>query len=68
MIMIIIAITRSYICLLYVSGRANEIYRSIFMRLTEQPSSPNICLFKVNNRNTRKRCEISSKLTLKTPK
>ena len=24
-------------------------------------------LFKVNNRNTRKRCEISSKLTIKTP-
>ena len=68
MIMIIIGITWSYICLLYVSGRANEIYRSIFMRLTEQPSSPNIYLFKVNNRNTRKRCEISSKLTLKTPK
>ena len=26
----------------------------------------NICLFKVNNRNTRKRCEICSKLTIKT--
>ena len=26
----------------------------------------NICLFKVNNRNTRKRCEICSKVTLKT--
>ena len=25
----------------------------------------NICLFKVNNRNTRKRCEIYSKLTIK---
>ena len=25
-------------------------------------------LFKVNNRNTRKRCEICSKLTIKTPK
>ena len=24
-------------------------------------------LFKVNNRNTRKRCEICSKLTIKTP-
>ena len=30
-------------------------------------SSANIYLFKVNNRNTRKRCEISSKLTIKTP-
>ena len=27
----------------------------------------NICLFKVNNRNSRKRCEICSKLTMKTP-
>ena len=33
----------------------------------QAPSSPaNIYLFKVNNRNTRKRCEISSKLTTKT--
>ena len=28
----------------------------------------NIYLFKMNNRNTRKRCEICSKLTIKTPK
>ena len=27
----------------------------------------NIYLFKVNNRNTRKRCDICSKLTIKTP-
>ena len=27
----------------------------------------NICLFKVNNRNTRKRCELGSKLTIKKP-
>ena len=27
----------------------------------------NIILFKVNNRNTRKRCEIYSKLTIKPP-
>ena len=26
-----------------------------------------ICLIKVNNRNTRKTCEICSKLTIKTP-
>ena len=26
-----------------------------------------ICLFKINNRKTRKRCEIFSKLTVKTP-
>ena len=29
---------------------------------------PNIYQFKVNNRNTRKKCEICSKLTIKTPK
>ena len=28
---------------------------------------PNMYLFKVNNTNTRKRCEICSKLTIKTP-
>ena len=27
----------------------------------------NIYLFKVNNRNTKKRCEICSELTIKTP-
>ena len=27
----------------------------------------NICLFKVNNRSNRKKCEICSKLTIKTP-
>ena len=32
------------------------------------PIPANIYLFKVNNRNTRKRCEMSSKLTTKTPK
>ena len=26
-----------------------------------------ICIFKVNNRNTRTRCETCSKLTIKTP-
>ena len=35
---------------------------------TEDPAFPvNIYLFKVTNRNTRKRCEICSKLTIKTP-
>ena len=29
--------------------------------------SANVCLFKANNRNTRKRCEICSKLKIKTP-
>ena len=32
------------------------------------PNPGNIYLFKVNNKNTRKRCEICSKLTTKTPK
>ena len=27
----------------------------------------NIYLFKINNKNTRKRCETCSKLTIKTP-
>ena len=31
------------------------------------PHPANNCLFKVNNRNTTKRCEICSKLTIKTP-
>ena len=37
----------------------------IFSGLTGNPAY--IYLFKVNNRNTRKRWEISSKLTIKTP-
>ena len=32
-----------------------------------QPYPPGIYLLKVYNRNTRTRCEISSKLTIKTP-
>ena len=31
-----------------------------------RPIPAKICLLKVNNKNTRKRCEISSKLTIKT--
>ena len=34
---------------------------------SEVPIPANIYLFKVNNRNTTKRCEICSKLTIKTP-
>ena len=33
----------------------------------KSPYPANIYLFKVNNINTRKRCEIYSKLTIKTP-
>ena len=32
------------------------------------PAPAGIYLLKVNNRNTRTRCEICSKLTIKTPK
>ena len=35
--------------------------------LSESKLAANIYLFKVNNRDTRKRCEICSKLTIKTP-
>ena len=33
----------------------------------ENGNSGGNCMFKVNNRNTRTRCEICSKLTIKTP-
>ena len=37
--------------------------------ITEEVRNPaGINLFKVNNRNTRARCQICSKLTIKTPK
>ena len=35
--------------------------------LTESDLPAGNCMFKVNNRNTRTRCEICSKLTIKTP-
>ena len=34
--------------------------------MTQNPAG--ICLLKVNNRNTRTRCKIKLKLTIKTPK
>ena len=44
-------------------------FNSIFtLKLLLRYNPTNIHLFKVNNRNTRKRCEICSKLTIKTPK
>ena len=46
-----------YVCLFYLR------YRCIF---TFKVPAGN-CMFKVNNRNTRTRCEICSKLTIKTP-
>ena len=35
--------------------------------LQRDKNSAKIYLFKFNNRNTRKRCEVCSKLTIKTP-
>ena len=40
---------------------------SIFNFEQENASPASFQLFKVNNRNTRKRCKICSKLTIKTP-
>ena len=48
----------------------NRYFSSNSTRESEHPrkfDSANIFLFKINNRNTRKRCEIWSKLTIKTP-
>ena len=39
----------------------------IFLGTRYLPISANIYLFKFNNTNTRKRCEICSKLTIITP-
>ena len=38
-----------------------------FPKLATAPDPADIYMFKVNNRNTRTRCEIRSKLTIKTP-
>ena len=40
---------------------------SVFNRFWGGRSPANIYLFKFNNRNTRKKCEMCSKLTIKTP-
>ena len=37
-----------------------------FVRLRKAFDTANICLFKVNNRNSKRRCELYSKLTIKT--
>ena len=48
------------------SERTDNIFQSVF--LPSQGTFPaGIYLLKVNNRNTRTRCEICSKLTIKTP-
>ena len=43
-------------------------YSCAFYTVIAWLTPTNIYLFKVKNRNTRKRCEIRSKLTIKTPK
>ena len=40
---------------------------AIIVLMQDKLNSANIYLIKVNNKNTRKRCEICSKLTIKTP-
>ena len=39
----------------------------VLCQVFERPSLAHIYMFKLNNRNTRKKCEICSKLTIKTP-
>ena len=46
-------------------GKINEVQLFYFQYFGNYPA--NIELFKNNNRKTRKRCEICSKLTIKTP-
>ena len=45
-----------------------NVYQSVVTCIFVSRSFPaGNCMFKVNNRNTRTRCEICSKLTIKTP-
>ena len=44
--------------------KSNNGFKTVFEKI-EHPAK--IYLFKVNNRNTRKRCELYSELTTKTP-
>ena len=49
------------------SFRIAAIVMLVFLFTVGVVSNQNIYLFKFNNKNTRKRCEICSKLTIKTP-
>ena len=51
--------------ILFLKGEGNELNHNIVEILKRVPAG--IYMFKVNNRNTRTKCEISSKLTIKTP-
>ena len=44
-----------------------EYFNTVKNLILTRINPANIYLFKVNNRNTRTRCEICSKLTIKTP-
>ena len=44
-----------------------ETFQSVFIAKIGSSHPVNIYLFKVDNRNTKKRCEICSKVTIKTP-
>ena len=47
--------------------RSISITKNHWNKRNRRLNSTNIYLLKVNNRNTRKRCELYSKLTIKTP-
>ena len=50
--------------------RSSVLFNNVFKAVTWKGFHlypANVYLFKVNNRNTRKRCEVRSKLTIKTP-
>ena len=52
---------------LFMSLQALSVHFVIQQRCICHPFPVGIYMFKINNRNTRRRCEICSKLTIKTP-
>ena len=48
-------------------GETKEVLIELLVKIDLLRILANIYLFKFNNRNLRKRCEICSKLTIKTP-
>ena len=52
--------------LLWMQAMEFELFHKVFHPIAKTIPA-NISLFKVNNRNTGKRCEICSKLIIKTP-
>ena len=55
------------VCTISKSDPLREIYLLVYLIEVYVLYSVDIYLFKVNNRNTRARCEICSKLPIKTP-